>query len=217
MNRKIAYIWIFLILIGFISTDFIFDYFILISIWSGIFILGSTSIIKYCWKQSRALSIYWISIIAVTLIISGIQYYSIDQLSPILPFNHISTIFMITLGISFILTSVFSRIIFFAPIGFILLIISLPLDKFKMNYPATAYGIILSSALIGYLILSHYTPYDKTIVGPKFAEANGFAEEEFDHMHKFKCTNCGYIYEGYKKLNDCPRCMAGADLLVDVD
>ncbi len=223
MNIKIVFTWLFLILLGFITTDFIESFYLLAGIWSGILILGCTVMVKYGWSQNKYLCMYWIITLVSGTVLSALQFLSIQNaagtLHPnntLLHFNHISTIWMIILGVNFIVTTVFSKIIYFAPLGTIMLLMSLPLDGVKMSFPAITYGILFSIVLAGYIGLTHLTPNDKTILGKEYNINNGLDEELLHDMHKFKCSNCGYIYEGHEKLNYCPRCMTGSDLLIDV-
>lgn len=217
MNKKIALTWIFLLILGFTASDFITDFFILACLWIGILLLGCSVMIKYGWSQNKYLTLYWTITLILGTILSAIQFLSIQNNNLYLPFHHISTIWMIVLGVNFLITALSSKIIYFASAGFVMLVVALPLDTLKFAYPATIYGLLLSIALIGYIILSHLTPMDPINLGHKYPEANGVNEEALTQVHKFKCGNCGYIYEGHQKLSYCPRCMASADLLIDVN
>ena len=218
MNRKIAYTWIFLILFGFTLTDVIDtnNIFLLGCMWGGILLLGSTVLIKYGWKENKYLCLYWIISLFLGMVISGIQLQSLNIDEKILPLNHVSTIWMILLGVNFIISTIFSKIVYFLPVGIFMIAFSYPLDTLKLSYPATTYGIILSIVLIGYIVLSHITPNDPINLGDKYNEFNDEGEMDINSIHKFKCSNCNYLYEGIEKLDYCPRCMASSDLLIDV-
>lgn len=124
---------------------------------------------------------------------------------------------MVLIGMSFLVTAFASRIVFFGPLGVVMVIGAIPLDGVQFSHPSTIYGVLMSIVLIGYFLLSLLTPQDPINLGHKYVENNGFDDEKFTVVHKFRCTNCGYTYESNEKLNYCPRCMAGADMLEDAD
>ncbi|MEI7603545.1 MAG: hypothetical protein WCJ19_00825 [bacterium] len=215
MNKKIAYTWIILILGGFIFTDLVQNFLALAILWSIILIIGCGVMVLYGWKQDKYLCIYWIITLLLGTILSALQFLSIDNNNKLLPIQHISTIWIIIIGFNFVVTTIISKIIYFAPLGLVMLCTSLLIDNFIFSFPGTTFGIILSIVMMGYVALSFLTPMDPINLGERYSEVNGEDEEKLTHMHKFKCSNCGYIYEGHEKINYCPRCMAGADMLVD--
>lgn len=213
MNRKIAAAWIALLISGYIVTDYVQDFFILLCLWSGILILGCTIMLKYGWEQSKKLTLYWVITLFLGFVLSAIQF---QESWSFLHINHINTIWLILIGANFMVTSFFQKIYYYALTGAAMIFLSLPLDTVNFSFPATTYGFLISVSLCGYLVLSYLTPHDRLNLGKEYEEANGFDEEKFTQMHIFKCSNCGYIYEGHEKINYCPRCMAGADMLEDV-
>ena len=206
-------------LFGFILTDILDsnNIIVLSCMWIGILLLGCTVLVKFGWKQNKNLCIYWITTLTIGILLSGIQLYLLNNSYRLLPINHISTVWLVIIAVNFIVTTVFSKITFFLLSGIIMLATAFPLDSLKLSYPATMYGILLTIVLIGYIILTYVAPNDPLILGEKYNQFNNEDENLLTNIHKFKCMSCGLTYEGYEKLDYCPRCMAGTDLLIDVN
>ena len=217
MNRNLTYIWVTLTLTGFVLTDFLTNFIILSLVWLLILYIGIKYTFKFGDKLNYKLCLYWGITLSLGTLLSATQYFFLLKDQYFLPIEHISTIWMALLGFNFVISSIISRIFYFGPLGVLMIVSAILLEPIKFSFPGTTYGLLINIVLVGYIALTYITPYNNFNLGKRYAEANGELEENLHQIHKFKCSNCGFVYESFKRIDHCPRCMAGADLLFDVD
>ena len=67
-------------------------------------------------------------------------------------------------------------------------------------------------------------PTDKPVIDEEKVSkilTNGETQKDFSEKEtkriRWRCRNCQYQYEGYKKLTECPRCKKDPSFFEDVD